>query len=150
MTGSEQKKMMNSIKFQLSMYLIRIGISILILSITTIKAKDSVKSQLSLYYPSGTVNQSKENVDQVKNETPLDFYVILKRLIGNQKQKKHLFISDGWGPGGIKLKFPGENKSPDVENENNRKTNNVQTNSKKKNKQNYRFTWHIPGLFGEI
>lgn len=82
-------------------------------------------------------------------------------------QKRHLFLSDGWGPGGRTLGALGsKNKEKNLqlqqktiplkqqktvlasEVSNNKKT--KQTNSSKSQRHTYALKWSIPGLFGQF
>lgn len=66
------------------------------------------------------------------------------------KQKRHLFISDGWGPGGVKLKWGKPGESSNASNLAKQSTP-LQAKKVRNTKPNlYASRWYIPGLFGQF
>jgi len=66
----------------------------------------------------------------------------------NQIEKRHLFLSDGWGPGGRSL--PVEKAKPTKSNFTTVKEVKKPQKNDQKDQKYYALKWSIPGLFGEI
>lgn len=84
-----------------------------------------------------------------------------QELQQKQEQKRHLFLSDGWGPGGRTLAIASKNRSgkngnqqqPQLKQQNivNEVANVKQKNDAKSQKQQLQhYKWAIPGLFGQF
>ncbi|KAI2796475.1 hypothetical protein BLOT_015767 [Blomia tropicalis] len=115
--------------------------------------------------------QMSSSIDKMVNDDDLqsnikrkDFYVNdIENVIQSKHgpvYKRHLFISDGWGPGGKSLKvdrFKSQNRTSqskmDNKNEFPRQNNRylIVTGKKGNNpKKYYSLRWSIPGLFGQF